>query len=55
MPIADVTVKLVHGSIKDEAVIVEAVEGAAPKGIATEIYTLSLHDVFRSSRRNYYS
>ena len=37
MPIADVTVKLVHGSIKDEAVIVEAVEGAAPKGIAIGI------------------
>jgi len=37
MPIADVTVKLVHGAIKDRAVIVEAVEGAAPKGIAIGI------------------
>jgi hypothetical protein len=33
MPITDVTVKLVSGAIKDQAVISEAVEGAAPKGI----------------------
>jgi len=33
MPITDVTVKLVSGAIKDQAVITEAVEGAAPKGI----------------------
>jgi hypothetical protein len=33
MTIADVTVKLVNAANKDQAVITEAVEGAAPKGI----------------------
>jgi len=33
MTIADVTVKLVNAANKDQAVIAEAVEGAAPKGI----------------------